>query len=108
MNIVNNKFIVNQINKSNFDFNKDIIASQLFYLIKNEFTKNISKIIPNKIIKQKKNKDRIYDISHIIEHPVGMELIEKNIGKDITNHMKFHSKKTIKQLKQNFIGYLVK
>lgn len=52
---------------------------------------------------------KIYDISHLddFEHPAGNNLIEKNIGNDITYHMEFHSKRAKKNLTQNLIGYLI-
>lgn len=43
------------------NFNKDILGSELFFLIKKDFVKNIKNSIPKKIIESKKNKDRIYD-----------------------------------------------
>ena len=49
-------------------------------------------------------KNIIYDIKHIEEHPGGMDIIDENIGTDITYHMKFHSKKALKQLLKYPIG----
>lgn len=46
---------------NSLDFNKDIFGSELFYLIKLDFIKNISKVIPTKITEIKKNKNRILD-----------------------------------------------
>lgn len=51
-------------------------------------------------------KNKIYDIKHIEYHPVGFKLIEQNIGKDITEHMFFHSKEAKKIVKKQFIGYI--
>lgn len=52
---------------------------------------------------------KIYDISHLysIDHPGGFILIEKNIGKDITEHINFHSKKVKKMVTKKFVGYLI-
>ena len=51
-------------------------------------------------------KNKVYDISHITNHPAGYHLIEKNIGQDITQHMFFHSKNAKNKVKKHFIGYI--
>ena len=45
----------------NLDFNKDIFGCQLFFLVKQDFIKNIKSFIPKKIIEYKKNKERVLD-----------------------------------------------
>lgn len=53
-------------------------------------------------------KDRIYGADKLcnFDHPAGNSLIVNNIGKDITKHMEFHSKKALALMKDDFIGYI--
>lgn len=55
------KWLLNEKYESSLTLNSDILGSELFYLIKNDFVKNIKTIIPKKILESKKNKDRIFD-----------------------------------------------
>ena len=56
-----NKWKIELYPLKNFNFNIDILGSQLFLLIKKDFIKIIKNYIPNKIIIKKKNKERIYE-----------------------------------------------
>jgi len=49
--------------------------------------------------------NKIYDISVIINnHPGGKECLLRNLGKDCTKDLNFHSKQTRKLLKKLYIG----
>ena len=53
--------LINTMNYDRIPFKKDILGSQLFLLIKNDFIKNIKDYIPDKILEKKKNKERIFE-----------------------------------------------
>ena len=61
-----NKWKIELYPLKNFNFNIDILGSQLFLLIKKDFIKIIKNYIPNKIIIKKKIKNEYMKIYFVI------------------------------------------
>lgn len=52
--------------------------------------------------------NKIYDVTDLIStHSGGVKTILAYAGKDVTHHVRFHSKNMMNMLKPRFVGYLL-